>query len=127
MDNPTQVRHFKLANGEEIIGVLAVKNDDSYLIERPVSLIPNMLGHMQFQPWFPLSDTSTFKVYKVNVIQSAPVDEFVLHTKKTKYKIQSTQQALSDILKKERQYIEEQLEEAELDFLPEVPEKKVLH
>lgn len=135
MDNPTQVRHFKLANGEEIIGVLAVKNDDSYLIERPVSLIPNMLGHMQFQPWFPLSDTSTFKVYKVNVIQSAPVDEyvkeeyikFVLDTKKTKYKIQSTQQALSDILKKERQYIEEQLEEAEMDFLPQVPEKKVLH
>jgi hypothetical protein len=69
------------------------------------------------------------------VIQSAPVDEyvkeeyikFVLDTKKTKYKIQSTQQALSDILKKERQYIEEQLEEAEIDLLPEVPEKKVLH
>ena len=135
-NNPTQVRHFKLANGEEIVGVLAVKNDDSYIIERPVALIPNMLGHMQFQHWFPLSEAKTFKVYKTNVIQSAAVSkyvkeayiQYVLDTKKPKYKIQTTQQALESILKKERQFIEEQLEESELDLdLPALPEKKVLH
>ena len=58
------IRHFKLANGEEIIGILSVKNDDSYIIERPVSLVPNMLGQMQFQHWFPLSEAKNFKVYK---------------------------------------------------------------
>ena len=31
------IRHFKLMNGEEIIGLVAIKNDDNFIIERPVS------------------------------------------------------------------------------------------
>ena len=38
------IRHFKLLNGEEIIALLAVKNDDNFIIERPVR-IPAWSGH----------------------------------------------------------------------------------
>ena len=32
------IRHFKLMNGEEIVGLVANKNEDNYIIERPVKL-----------------------------------------------------------------------------------------
>ena len=42
------IRHFKLMNGEEIIGLLAVKNEDNLIIERPVRINPSFLGGVQF-------------------------------------------------------------------------------
>jgi len=130
------IRHFKLANGEEIIGILSVKNDDSYIIERPVSLVPNMLGQMQFQHWFPLSEAKNFKVYKVNVMQSARVEEyvsdeyikFVLKEPKAKLKIGGMKEALTEMLKKEQEYLEELASEHD-DILPslEAPTKKTIH
>ena len=56
------IRHFKLMNGEEIIGLVAVTNDDNYIVERPVKLHPSVLGGMQFSSWFPFSEAKQFKV-----------------------------------------------------------------
>jgi len=74
------IRHFKLMNGEEIIGLVAIKNDDNFIIERPVRLNPSMLGGVQFQAWFPFSDSKTFKILKTNIIQHVPVAETIKDT-----------------------------------------------
>ena len=47
MDN-LNIRQFKLINGEDIIGILNTKNDDNYIVEGPVVLLPNLFGNMQF-------------------------------------------------------------------------------
>lgn len=71
------IRHFKLMNGEEIIGLVAVKNDHNYIIERPVKIHPNLLGGIQFSAWFPFSDDKQFKVLKSNIIQHVPIAESI--------------------------------------------------
>ena len=67
------IRHFKLINGEEIIGLLAIKNDDNFIIERPVKIHPNLFGGVQFSAWFPFSDSKQFKVLKNNILQHVPI------------------------------------------------------
>ena len=74
------IRHFKLMNGEEIIGLVAVKNKDNYIIERPVRLNPSMLGGIQFSAWFPFSDAKQFKVRMSDIIQHVPVAESIKDT-----------------------------------------------
>ena len=74
------IRHFKLMNGEEIIGLVAVKNDHNYIIERPVKIHPNLLGGIQFSAWFPFSDDKQFKVLKSNIIQHVPIAESIKDT-----------------------------------------------
>ncbi len=74
------IRHFKLMNGEEIIGLVSITNDDNYIIERPVRLNPSMLGGVQFSAWFPFSDTKTFKVLKSSIIQHVPIAETIKDT-----------------------------------------------
>lgn len=69
------IRHFKLMNGDDIIGLVAVKNDDNYIVERPVSVHANLLGGFQFTPWFPFSDSKQFKILKSNIIQHVPIAE----------------------------------------------------
>src|SRR6056300_1240289 len=116
MDN-LNIRQFKLINGEDVIGVLNVKNDDNYLIERPVVLLPNLLGNMQFEHWFPLSSQKVFKLYKNRLIQHVPVDEylhesyidFVLNTTRTQYKFQSFKEAAQEYIKLREEYIDEDL------------------
>tara|TARA_B100000927_G_scaffold291506_1_gene294074 strand:+ start:2382 stop:2813 length:432 start_codon:yes stop_codon:yes gene_type:complete len=132
------IRHFKLANGEEIIGILAVKNDDSYIIEGPVMLIPNVLGGMQFQHWFPLSNTKNFKVYKVNVMQSARVEKyvveqyikFVMQEPRSQLKIGGIKEAITEMLEKEKALLEEMSSEYE-ESLPsgllDIPKKETIH
>ena len=71
------IRHFKLMNGEEIIGLVAIKNDDNFIIERPVRLNPSMLGGVQFVAWFPFSDAKQFKVFKSSILQHVPVAESI--------------------------------------------------
>ena len=71
------IRHFKLMNGDDIIGLVAVKNDDNFIIERPVSIHANLLGGFQFTPWFPFSDSKQFKIMKSNIIQHVPIAEEV--------------------------------------------------
>ena len=123
MDN-LNIRQFKLINGEDVIGVLNVKNDDNYIIERPVVLLPNLLGNMQFAHWFPLSSQKVFKLYKNRVVHHVPIDEylhktyidFVLNTQRPEYKLQTVKDAVQDMVTRERELIEE-------DYL-DVPEPK---
>ena len=74
------IRHFKLMNGEEIIGLVAVKNKDNYIVERPVRLNPSMLGGIQFSAWFPFSDAKQFKIRMSDIIQHVPVAETIKET-----------------------------------------------
>ena len=74
------IRHFKLMNGEEIIGLVAIKNNDNYIIERPVRLNPSMLGGIQFSAWFPFSDAKQFKIRMSDIIQHVPVAETIKET-----------------------------------------------
>jgi len=123
MDN-LNIRQFKLINGEDVIGVLNVKNDNNYIIERPVVLLPNLLGNMQFAHWFPLSSQKVFKLYKNRVVHHVPIDEylhktyidFVLNTQRPEYKLQTMNEAVQDMVTRERELIEE-------DYL-DVPEPK---
>lgn len=74
------IRHFKLMNGEEIIGLLAVKNDDNFIIERPVRLNAGLMGGIQFTAWFPFSEAKQFKVLKSSIIQHVPIAESIKDT-----------------------------------------------
>ena len=74
------IRHFKLMNGEEIIGLLAIKNDNNYIIERPVRIHPSLLGGIQFSAWFPFSESKQFKVLKSSIIQHVPIAESIKDT-----------------------------------------------
>lgn len=67
-------------NGEEIIGLLAIKNDDNYIIERPVRINPSLLGGIQFSAWFPFSEDKQFKVLKSSIIQHVPIAESIKDT-----------------------------------------------
>ena len=110
------IRQFKLINGEDIIAILNTKNDDNYIVEGPVVLLPNLFGNMQFQHWFPLSKQKTFKLYKNRIVHHVPVDEylhetyidFVLNSKRPEYKLQSMKEAVQDIVEREREIIEEE-------------------
>lgn len=74
------IRHFKLMNGDEIVGLVSVKNNDSWIIERPVVITNNLMGGYSFQPWFPFSEAKTFKVLKDHIIQHVPIAEVVKET-----------------------------------------------
>lgn len=110
------IRQFKLINGEDIIAVLNTKNDDNYIVEGPVVLLPNLLGNMQFAHWFPLSSQKVFKLYKNRIVHHVPVEEylhesyinFVLNSKRPEYKLQSMKEAITDIVEREREIIEEE-------------------
>lgn len=127
MDN-LNIRQFKLINGEDVIGVLNVKNNDNYIIERPVVLLPNLLGNMQFAHWFPLSSQKVFKLYKNRVVHHVPIDEylhktyidFVLNTQRPEYKLQTVKDAVQDMVTRERELIEE-------DYLDLPEPKETIH
>ena len=122
------IRQFKLINGEDIIAVLNTKNDDNYIVEGPVVLLPNLLGNMQFAHWFPLSSQKVFKLYKNRIVHHVPVEEylhesyinFVLNSKRPEYKLQSMKEAITDIVEREREIIEE-------EYMAEVAVKETIH
>jgi hypothetical protein len=130
MDN-LNIRQFKLLNGEEIIAVLNVKNDDSYIIERPVTLVPNILGNLQFAHWFPLSSQKVFKLYKTRVLQHVPIEDylhetyidFVLNSPRPKYKLQTMREAVQELVSQEREHLEEEY----LDLEPAPKVKETIH
>jgi|TARA_B100001939_G_scaffold296375_1_gene270306 hypothetical protein len=74
------IRHFKLVNGDDIIGLVNRKNDNAFLVERPVIAQSNMLGGYQFSHWFPFSDAKTFKIMKNDIVQHVSIAEDVKET-----------------------------------------------
>ena len=71
------IRHFKLANGESLIGLVSVKNETNYIVERPVLIERTVIGTWTFSPWFPFSETKVFKLKKDHIIQHVPVADDV--------------------------------------------------
>lgn len=69
------IRHFKLVNGDEIVALVSVKNNDNWILERPVTVSSNILGSYQFSPWFPFSDAKLFKVLKTHVVQHVSIND----------------------------------------------------
>ena len=124
------IRHFKLMNGEEIIGLVANKNEDNYIIERPVKLNPSMLGGIQFQAWFPFSNSKMFKIRMSDIIQHVPVAETIKETYvqfalKMDKPIQAIQtKSDQEILEEyENRLINEYAEEG----IPDLDKKRTLH
>jgi len=71
------IRHFKLTNGESVVGLVSVKNETNYIIERPVLIEKSMIGTWSFTPWFPFSETKSFKIEKEHIVQNVPVADTV--------------------------------------------------
>ena len=122
------IRHFKLMNGDDIIGLVAVKNDDSYIIERPVLINANLLGGFQFSPWFPFSESKQFKIMKSNIIQHVPIAEDV----KENY-VQfalKLDEVRKPVTKSDQEILEEYEDEIINRYAEEgvpIPEKKTIH
>ena len=74
------IRHFKLMNGEEIVALVSVKNNDNWIVERPVTVHANLAGGYSFAPWFPFSDARTFKILKKDIVQHVGVAESIKQT-----------------------------------------------
>lgn len=73
------IRHFKLTNGDSLIGLVSVNNDHNYIVERPVLIEKSVIGTWTFSPWFPFSETKVFKLKKDHIIQHVPVADDVKH------------------------------------------------
>jgi hypothetical protein len=117
------IRHFKLINGEDIIGIVSTKNDDNWMIERPVLVGSNLLGGYQFTPWFPFSNTKMYKVLFRDIVNSTGIDpdvkesylKFVLELKKgPKKSIANNSQLLSEMEAEIDERMAELYEEGEL-------------
>jgi hypothetical protein len=73
---------------------------------------------MQFAHWFPLSSQKVFKLYKNRVVHHVPIDEylhktyidFVLNTQRPEYKLQTMNEAVQDMVTRERELIEDYLD-----------------
>ena len=115
------IRHFKLLNGEDIIGIVSTKNKDNWLIETPVLVNPGLLGGYQFSPWFPFSKTKVYKVLFANIINSTGIDpdvkesylQYVIDLKKSIKKI-NTAQDIADMQDEIDQLMNDLYEEGEL-------------
>jgi hypothetical protein len=117
------IRHFKLINGEDIVGIVSTKNEDNWMIERPVLVSNNMLGGYSFSPWFPFSNTKMHKVLFRDIVNSTGIDpdvkesylKFVLELKKgPKKSIANNSQLLSEMEAEIDERMAELYEEGEL-------------
>ena len=125
------IRHFKLNNGEDIVAVVSSKNKDSWLLEGPVLVNPNMLGGYSFAPWFPFFKTKVFKVPFATVVNSTTIDpdvketylQFVLDMGKQQKRIDdSNQQMLAEMESDIADKVADLFEEGGL-----VRKKRILH
>tara|TARA_B100000902_G_scaffold301744_1_gene289565 strand:- start:1775 stop:2173 length:399 start_codon:yes stop_codon:yes gene_type:complete len=121
------VRHFKLVNGDEIVALVSVKNNDNWILERPLTVSNNILGSYQFAPWFPFSEAKLFKVLKTHVIQHVPISDNVKESYvklALQTKTQIPEQARSDeelLAEYEQKLIDRYAEEGDIPE-PDVPE-----
>jgi len=127
------IRHFKLMNGEDIIGIVSSKNKDNWLVERPVLLQSNILGGFQFTPWFPFSTTKVHKIMFANVINSTGIDpevkedylQFLLQLKKRKNRIESDLDLMAQMETAVDNIVEDQFDKGEL--IPIKGKKRTIH
>ena len=127
------IRHFKLLNGDDIIGLVAVKNDDNYIIERPVSIHANLLGGFQFTPWFPFSDRNRVSIDKHNIVGESGVQleikkeymRFALQ--RTKFQAPESQEAILQRITDEIANRFEVTEEITDEDYEPVPTKETVH
>lgn len=124
------IRHFKLTNGEELVGLVSVNNPDNWIIERPVIVNTNLMGGYSFTPWFPFSDAKTFKILKSHIVQHVPVAEMVKGTYLQFALKMSEPQQIDPKTDREllREYEEEVLDRYEYETSDEyVDKKKTIH
>ena len=129
------IRHFKLVNGDEIIGLVAVKNDDSYLVERPFSISNNILGGFQLSPWFALSENKTYKIMKDHIVNHVMVADdvkgvyvdYALKISERRVPIKTPRSNYEIMDELEEKLIERYDEERQfLDYEEDI-EKKIIH
>ena len=129
------IRHFKLVNGDEIIGLVAVKNDDSYLVERPFSVSNNILGGFQLSPWFALSENKTYKIMKDHIVNHVMVADdvkgvyvdYALKISERRIPIKTPRSNYEIMDELEEKLIERYDEERQfLDYEEDI-EKKIIH
>ena len=129
------IRHFKLVNGDEIIGLVAVKNDDSYLVERPFSISNNILGGFQLSPWFALSENKTYKIMKDHIVNHVMVADdvkgdyvdYALKISERRIPIKTPRSNYEIMDELEEKLIERYDEERQfLDYEEDI-EKKIIH
>jgi len=74
------IRHFKLTNGEEIIGLVNSATENAFIIERPAVVHVSNLGVYMFSSWFPFSDQNLFKILKTSVVMQSGIIEESKHS-----------------------------------------------
>ena len=130
----TQVRHFKLINGEQIIAAVNSKNQDNWYLGLPVQVNAGILNGFTFAPWFPFSTEENFKIKFSNVLQSTKVDQeikeayvkFVLSLKDNPPKPKMETRSQHELLEQLEAEVDEQMAEV---FENEgfIGKKKVIH
>ena len=127
------IRQFKMLNGEEIIGLVSQKETNSYIVERPFKILPNMIGGFTLLPWFPFSSQKLFKIGNQYIMHSVEIDEDM----KTEYiklaatKPRTTRPVIGrpesrGLLQEFEEFLEEDLRE-EFDLEEDLVKNKVLH
>ena len=127
------IRQFKMLNGEEIIGLVSQKETNSYIVERPFKILPNMIGGFTLLPWFPFSSQKLFKIGNQYIMHSVEIDEDM----KTEYiklaatKPRTTRPVIGrtdsrELLQEFEEFLEEDLRE-EFDLEEDLVKNKVLH
>ena len=126
------IRQFKMLNGEEIIGLVSQKETNSYIIERPFKILPNMIGGFTLLPWFPFSSQKLFKIGNQYIMHSVEIDDEM----KTEYirlashepKIAKPEMAPTDskeLLQEFEEFVDDLREES--DFEHHKKENKTIH
>ena len=124
------IRHFKLINGDEIVALVSVKNDNNWILERPLVVSSNLLGAYQFSPWFPFSEAKMFKILKDHVVQHVPISD---NAKESYVKLALTatqavperQRSEQEILAEYEQQLIDKYSDEGVDLEPDVP--KTIH
>jgi len=121
------IRHFKLVNGDEIVALVSVKNDNNWILERPLVVSSNILGSYQFSPWFPFSDAKVFKILKGHVIQHVPISDkakesYVKLALSAQQSVPEKQRSEQEILEEYEQQLIEKYSDDGVDIEPDVPE-----
>jgi len=82
------IHQLKLMNGDDIIALIVSKNENTFVVERPILVHPAGDGAYRFSPWFYLSSESIYTLDRLHIISHIVVDENV--------KLTYIQYALSD-------------------------------